>query len=795
MLVYSATKDDFVRDIRSNRIEEIIQNEVSRKLNRNTPKNEILSWKNSLDYMFRILVDPDIPPTAGVAIEYNIPLTNRRVDFILTGKDANRNDSAVIIELKQWQEVDRTQKDGIVKTFLNGGIKETNHPSYQAWSYAALITDYNETVRSESINLQPCAYLHNLKSASAINDPFYSAHTDKAPVFISDDAMKLSNFLKRFVKYGDSDSIMYRIEHGIIKPSKTLADSLASMLEGNKEFILLDEQKLVYESALDLSHKAKKGRKQTLIVKGGPGTGKSVVAINLLVELTNREMVVQYTTKNSAPREVFKSKLTKTLRRTTIDNLFKGTGSYVTTPEQIFDVLIVDEAHRLNEKSGLYANLGTNQIKEIINASHTNIFFIDEDQRVTFQDIGSIEAITQFAKDANSEVSILQLDSQFRCNGSDGYIAWLDNTLQIRETANVDLTDIDYEFRVFDNPTDMRKAIVDKNNLNNKARIVAGYCWDWKSKREKSAFDIVFPEFNFEAKWNLTDDGSLWMISPNSVNEIGCIHTCQGLEVDYIGVIIGPDLVIRDGNVVTDAGCRSSRDKSIKGYKSLLKSSSLETKKKADLIIKNTYRTLMTRGIKGCYLYCTDPETNAYFSAFQHLNSDAKVNIFEKKPYEGLDHRVLPFELARPFDGFVPVFDISAAAGSFSPHQAAETCSWVELPEEFSTKEGMFVIRVIGESMNRKIPNGSWCLFKANPSGTRNGKIVLVQHNHISDIDHGGSFTVKVYKSEKRQVDDQIINEKIILSPDSNSFGYSDIVINESDIEEFRVLGEFVAVI
>lgn len=795
MLVYSATKDEFVRDIRSNRIEEIIQNEVFRKLNKNSPKNEILSWKNSLDYMFRILVDPEIPPTAGVAIEYNIPLTNRRVDFILTGKDKNRADTAVIVELKQWQEVDKTNKDGIVKTFLNGGIRETNHPSYQAWSYAALITDYNETVRSESISLQPCAYLHNLKSTKAINDPFYAHHTEKAPVFISDDAMRLSDFLKQNVKYGDSDNIMYRIEHGVIKPSKTLADSLASMMKGNREFILLDEQKVVYETAIDLAHKAKAGKRQTLIVKGGPGTGKSVVAINLLVELTNRGMVTQYTTKNSAPREVFKSKLTKTLRRTNIDNLFKGTGSYVEAEEELFDALIVDEAHRLNEKSGLYANLGENQIKEIISSSKANIFFIDEDQRVTFQDIGSVDAIKQFASAAKSEVTILELESQFRCNGSDGYISWLDHALQVRETANTELTDIDYEFRVFDDPTAMRKAIFEKNKINNKSRMVAGYCWDWASKKDKSEFDIRFPQFDFEARWNLTEDGSLWMVSPNSVNEIGCIHTCQGLEADYIGVIIGPDFIIRDGKAITDAGRRSSKDKSIKGYKSLLKSNPNEAKQKADLIIKNTYRTLMTRGIKGCYLYCTDPETNAYFAAYQQSTSTDAIVSLEKHPYEGLGYTVVAYEKARPFDGFVPVFDIAAAAGSFSPQQNVDDCDWVELPDEFATREGMFVVRVVGESMNKRIPNGAWCLFKANPGGTRNGKVVLVQHNQISDLDHGGSFTVKVYHSEKRQIDDQLINERIILSPDTNAFGYSNIVIKGNDLEEFRVLGELIAIL
>lgn len=794
MLVYCSTKDNFVRDVRSNRIEEIIQNEVLRKLNRNSPRSEILSWKNSLDYMLRILIDPDIPPTAGVAIEYNIPLTNRRVDFILTGKDQNRNDTAVIIELKQWTDVQITNKDGVVKTLLNGGIRETNHPSYQAWSYAALIEDYNETVRLESIALRPCAYLHNLRSDKAINDPFYSPHTTKAPTFISSDAFRLSDFLKRHVKYGDSDNIMFRIENGAIKPSKMLADSLVSMINGNRDFILLDEQKLVFETALDLVHKAKKDGRQTLIIKGGPGTGKSVVAINLLVELTNRSMLTQYATKNSAPREVFKSKLTKTLRKTAIDNLFKGTGSYIDTEERLFDALIVDEAHRLNEKSGLYANLGENQIKEIILASKLSVFFIDEDQRVTFQDIGTIESITEFANFANSEITILELDSQFRCNGSDGYLSWLDHSLQIRETTNTDLKDIDYDFRVFDDPNILRNSIFDKNRISNKSRMVAGYCWDWKSKNEDGVFDINFPEFNFSARWNLTKDGSLWMISADSVNEIGCIHTCQGLEVEYIGVIIGPDFIIRNGVAVTDAAKRSAKDKSIKGYKSQLKINPTEAREKADKIIKNTYRTLMTRGMKGCYIFCADQETREYFSNFQQPITIPSAPT-SKAPYEGLDHTVVPFELAQPYEGYVPIFDIAAAAGEFSPHQNAEEFNWIKLPEEFSTRPGMFVIRVQGESMNKRIPNGSWCLFRQVPGGTKNGKVVLVQHSSIADTDHGGSYTVKVYQSEKRQIDDALVNEKIILSPDTNAIGYSNIIIKGDDVLEFLVLGELVAVL
>jgi len=376
MLVYNATKQKFIEDVRSNRISEIIENEVLRKLNRNSPRNEKLSWENSLQYMSQVLWDEAIPSSAGVAVEYNLPMTNRRVDFILTGKDPERNDTAVIIELKQWQEVEKTNKDAIVKTRFQHGEKETNHPSYQAWSYSALIHDYNETVRQESICLKPCAYLHNMRSKSVINDPFYASHTAKAPVFISQDALKLSEFLKQHVRYGDSDGIMYRIEHGVIKPSKNLADALASMLDGNPEFLMIDEQKLVYETAVNLAHKAQHGEKQTLIVKGGPGTGKSVVAINLLVELTKREILVQYVSKNAAPRAVFKKKLADTRNTAHIDQMFKGSGSYIKVQANQFGALIIDEAHRLNEKSGLYGNLGENQIKELINASKLSVFFI-----------------------------------------------------------------------------------------------------------------------------------------------------------------------------------------------------------------------------------------------------------------------------------------------------------------------------------------------------------------------------------------------------------------------------------
>lgn len=350
-----------------------------------------------------------------------------------------------------------------------------------------------------------------------------------------------------------------------------------------------------------------------LIVQGGPGTGKSVIAINLLATLTKLGLVAQYVTKNAAPRTVFESMLTGTFRKTEISNLFSGSGAFINTDNNIFDALIVDEAHRLNERSGMFKNLGENQIKEIIAAAKFAIFFIDEDQKVTWHDIGTKEEIVKWASRFNAKVHTLELGSQFRCSGSDGYLAWLDDALQIRETANTKLDIAEYDFQVIESPTRLKEIIFEKNKEKNKARLVAGYCWDWISKKDKSLMDIKIPEYDFAMRWNLASDGNLWILAPESVNEVGCIHTCQGLEMDYVGVIVGPDLIVRDGRVLTNPDKRARTDASLKGYKSALKIDEDAADKKADAIIKNTYRTLMTRGMKGCYVYFTDKETEAFF--------------------------------------------------------------------------------------------------------------------------------------------------------------------------------------
>ena len=615
MIIYSENKQDFMTDVSTGYIQDKIVASLIKKLGHSVSPNEINAFHNSMMFMHNVLQDSQIPDDSKVAIEYKIPQTAKRVDFILSGKNIHEKNTAIIVELKQWSKAAMTEMDGVVSTYVGGGTKNVSHPSYQAWSYATLLEDYNEEVQKEKIELIPCAYLHNYSNDDIISNEFYQQYIDKAPLFLKHDSIKLREFIKEYIHYGDDKDIMYQIDHGRIRPSKSLADKLASLLEGNKEFVMIDDQKVVYEKAIELTQQANAQNKKVLIIQGGPGTGKSVVAINLLVALTNKGFVTQYVTKNAAPRTVYESKLSGTMSKTRISNLFSGSGAYINTEPNLFDTLIVDEAHRLNAKSGLFQNLGENQIKEIIRASKCSIFFLDEDQKVTLSDIGERDEIIRFADEFKAEVHEMELSSQFRCNGSDAFLAWLDNTLQIHETANKTLDDTDYDFRIVDSPLELQNLIIEKNKTNNKARLVAGYCWDWNSKnsRDETIKDIVLDDGKFSVRWNLTTYGNLWLTDANSVNEVGCIHTCQGLELDYVGVIIGPDMIAREEKILTDASKRSKQDASLKGYKRLLQEAPVDGQYKLDKRIKNTYRTLMTRGMKGCYVYFTDKETADFF--------------------------------------------------------------------------------------------------------------------------------------------------------------------------------------
>ena len=610
MIVYQAEKHQFLRDVNHQEIDEVIHEHYRARTGRSVGQSELRSWRESLGSMARVLDDETIPDDMGVAVEFILPQSTKRIDVTLTGLDDNGAKRAVIVELKQWETAKATARDGIVMTRLGGGEHSAVHPSYQAWSYAAFLRGFNEAVYEGGIGVEPCAYLHNYRRDGVIDSPHYKAYLDEAPLFAKGERDKLRQFIRRHVPRGGGKAVLFQLENGRIRPSKALADAVHSIVQGHREFVLLDDQKEVYEAALEAAKSATPGAPRVVIVEGGPGTGKSVVAIHLVAALLTNRNFAMYVSKNAAPRKVFVEKLGNLKKdKVKLANLFTGPDRFMDAEPNTYGTLVVDEAHRLTEKGGFYGNQGEHMLRDIVKAATCSIFFIDEDQRVTLNDVGSKELIREFAAARGAMVEEYKLASQFRCGGSDGYLAWLDHTLDIRATANTTLDGAGFDFQVFDDPDQLHTAIEARNGAN-KARVVAGYCWPWKSKKVPTASDIVIGDY--ARRWNLTEDGSLWIIAPQSIHEVGCIHTCQGLEVEYVGVIIGPDLVLRQGRVATVAEARDRHDKSMKGFKKWKDADPEAALEAADTIIKNTYRTLMTRGMKGCYVYATDPDLREY---------------------------------------------------------------------------------------------------------------------------------------------------------------------------------------
>ena len=584
MILYKACKAEFLSDVAADRIADAVATEYRKAIGRPTD-SEFNAWASSLKFMGAVLDTDEISDGCTVCIEYMLPIGHSRIDFIIAGKDSNLSDNVVIVELKQWSKVRvREGRDLLEVDYGRSRTLPLIHPSYQAYSYAVTLREYNECIEQEGIGI-------------------YTIY----------DNLRLRSFIREHVSLPDTEALMDMIDSSRLRPSKSLQDVLSSMLRGNREFMLLDSQKLVFE---DVMYRIRRlntdSGKRVFIIKGGPGTGKSVVAIRLLAEAVAMGMNAAYVSKNSAPRNVYQMKLAEDgKKKALIDGLFLGSGCFVNDVKDAYDVLIADEAHRLNRKSGIFGNKGENQIKEIINAARISVFLIDEEQKVTSKDIGSIDEIRRWAAYYGIEPeATMELSSQFRCSGSDGYIDFLDDVLGIEERPYTFSPD-DYGFHIMDSPSEMFMEIQKLNKRsNNKARMLAGYCWDWASRKDPDVYDIEIGDFR--ARWNYSNTKT-WAIDPESVDEVGCIHTSQGLEFRYCGVIIGPDLRYENGKVITDFSKRSSMDKSLTGLIGRCRKGDEAALKEADMIIRNTYRTLLSRAMLGTYVYCTDKALADYF--------------------------------------------------------------------------------------------------------------------------------------------------------------------------------------
>ena len=592
-------------------------------------ESQVNAWNASLPEMAQVLMESDVDRNIDVAVEYKMVQSRDRIDFLICGNDENGKENVVVVELKQWSQVRPTKKKFFVNTFGGGGEGDYWHPSYQAYNYAQILVNFNEYIREKKVGLLSCSYLHNMSEGNSVllDDIKKYPLVESSPVFYQGQKKRLRAYISRYIKKPNKN-LLYLIEDSRIVPSKLLANMLSDAIKGNPFFSYDEAQATsvaqIVETAVD---SAKYGGKRTIIIKGGAGTGKSIVAINALGQLINnqeagRRLNAVYITSNSAPRVLYTEELVSgDYHRCSVEGLFKYPTALCGKGEDEFDCTLVDEAHRIFDfKGGVGIRKGTHVLDEIIRASRVSVFFIDEDQAVVKSDFATIDRIKDASERMRSKViesSALELKTQFRVTGGEQYISFIKSFLGY----NSDITHYHpdkYEFKLFDSAAAMHQAIREKDEQYNqnhtvsgKCRVVAGYTYEWVSKsqyRDGEDYDIILDSGEYRAKWNLrckqVGNRYSWLNDPESVNEVGCIHTCQGLDMNYCGVIIGKDLQYRDGKLLF---CQERIAKSDKNS-GIRKAD----KKTAEKLIRNTYHVLLTRGMLGTFVYCEDKGLREY---------------------------------------------------------------------------------------------------------------------------------------------------------------------------------------
>ena len=810
MRLYAGLSRHFIRDTVHNQIAEKLKDAFVRYYRYSPSPSEIQSWRNSLRAVSQILSSSDLNDQ-GVFLEYQLPLTSKRLDCIVCGDSESGEQNAVIIELKQWDKCAEAVGENLVTTWVGGAEREILHPSVQVRQYQLYLEDCHTAFQDSGIRLSSCAYLHNYCPVSddVIFSKSFREVLTASPLFTADDVEVLSTYLAEKVSAGNGLNILGRIEQGKYHPSKKLMDHVGGVIKGKSEYILLDEQLIVYEM---IRASAKRGfhdrRKTILIVKGGPGTGKSVIAINLMSDLLLDGYNAHYATGSKA--------FTETLRKIIGSRgsaQFKYFNSYGEANLNDIDVLICDEAHRIRGTSASRFTPRTKrsnkaQIQEVLDAAKVSVFFIDDRQVVRPNEIGSVDYIRQVAAANSCHLLEYQLEAQFRCAGSDAFVSWVNNTLGLERTANVIWSDNDsFEVRIFDSPVALEASIRGKVLEGDKARVTAGFCWKWSDPNPDGTLRDDVQIGDYRRPWNARPDAkklaagipkaSLWAHDPNGINQIGCVYTAQGFEFDYVGVIWGPDLTYDFQRQSWEGHPERSADGEVK-----------KSKTKFPDLIKNVYRVLLTRGMKGCYIYFMDKATERFVRSRLEGQSAEVRSFIPSKPQElpvpdttAYPFKILPYKDVQPFVNCVPVYELKIAAGRFAAGEVnvegnTEDIVWAELPDAFRPRRGLFVTQVIGESMNRRIPNGAWCLFSANPVGTRQGRVVLVQHRSIADPETGGNYTVKVYESEKTaQAEGEWRHKRITLRPDTNNVGYEPVIFEGPLGDDLKVIAELVAVL
>jgi hypothetical protein len=616
MRLYSGTSKQFITDAVKNQIADKLGNAFFQYYRRKPSIGEFHSWQNSLTalsnlFQFAGLVDN------GIMLEYELPLTSLRLDCIICGRDSQAEDRAVIIELKQWSDTEPTDLENEVLTYVAGRKREVLHPSVQVSRYKNFLADQHTAFYEEDhIKLDAIAYLHNYsyKASDAIFDEKFKKSLDDCPIFTADESDSIIAYLKERLDEGEGETVLKRIEGSEYRPSKKLMEHVSKMIKEKSEYVLLDDQLVVYDKILTLVKNSFHDKdKHVVIVKGGPGTGKSVIAINVMADLLNQGFNAQYATGSRA--------FTSTLRKiigTKGSVQFKYFNSYMKAEANQIDIIISDEAHRIRKSSNNRYTKKTDrsekpQIHELLNAARVSVFFIDDKQIVRPDEIGSVNYIKVTAEEFSYQVHEYELTTQFRCGGSEGFVNWVDNTLEVSETANVMLdTSEEFEFKIFSDPLSLEKAIKSKAGEGYTARLTAGFCWPWSMPDQDGNLLNDVKIGDFQRPWDAKPGAAklakgipkseLWAYDPSGIEQIGVVYTAQGFEFDYVGVIVGLDLKYDLSTQTWVGDPTQSADSVVK-----------RSKENFINLVKNTYRVLLTRGMKGCYVYFMDKDTEIFF--------------------------------------------------------------------------------------------------------------------------------------------------------------------------------------
>lgn len=616
MRIYASHAKHFIEDCERNQITERMRLGFEAAHGYTPGPSEIQSWRNSLRALAMVLGRAGLVDQ-GVLLEYKLPQTSKRIDCVLCGFGADGQPAALIIELKQWETCKEADGPNEVISFVNGRERELLHPSEQARRYAQYLEDSHEAFYADPQPLRavPCAYLHNYLTVRS--DPLRSGKfTDllaASPLFTSDDVDNFVDFIRCHVGHGDGLVVLSRVEQSRYRPSKKLMEHVAAVIGSDRSYLLLDEQQVAFDSVFTALRNGVHNRtKQVVIVKGGPGTGKSVIAMNLVASLLRSSYSAHYVTGSKA--------FTETMRKiigTRGADLFTYSNNYMQSPPDAVDVLITDEAHRIREVSSnrftpASKKSGMSQLEELIRACRVSVFLIDDAQVVRPGEIGSAEYIRTQAQALGCAIQEYELSAQFRCNGSERFVRWVSASLGLGSVSVDDSLGSEFDFRIFRSPIELDLAIREKASSGHSARMMAGYCWPWSDPNDDGTLlnDVVVGEF--ARPWNAKPDAgrlakgipksNFWAYQSGGIDQVGCVYTAQGFEFDYAGVIFGNDLKY-------DSATGAWLADKTKNYDGTVKRSG------ADLVrlLQNTYRVLLSRGIKGCYVCFLDVETEAHF--------------------------------------------------------------------------------------------------------------------------------------------------------------------------------------